>query len=90
MPSSQVEPADVIIVEGILVLHMQELRAQCNMCIYVDTGGTEVPAFTKHLAHNTFKKARNHAGKWKYTQTTSNKHNVMSAMIKSVPVGTRI
>lgn len=35
----QVEPADVIILEGILVLHMQELRAHCNMLVYVDTGG---------------------------------------------------
>lgn len=34
----QVDPADVIIVEGILVLYMQELRDQCNMKIYVDTG----------------------------------------------------
>jgi uridine kinase len=34
----QVDPADVIILEGILVLHMQELRAHCNMLVYVDTG----------------------------------------------------
>jgi uridine kinase len=34
----QVDPADVIIVEGILVLHMEELRAHCNMLVYVDTG----------------------------------------------------
>ncbi len=34
----QVEPADVIIVEGILVLHMEELRSECNMKVYVDTG----------------------------------------------------
>ncbi|WIA28487.1 hypothetical protein OEZ86_011030 [Tetradesmus obliquus] len=33
----KVEPADVIILEGILVLHMQELRAHCNMLVYVDT-----------------------------------------------------
>jgi hypothetical protein len=26
-------------VEGILVLHMEELRAHCNMLVYVDTGG---------------------------------------------------
>lgn len=29
----------MIIVEGILVLYMEELREQCNMKIYVDTGG---------------------------------------------------
>jgi len=34
----QVEPAKVIILEGILVLHIPELREQCSMCIYVDTG----------------------------------------------------
>ncbi|KAF8072566.1 UKL1 [Scenedesmus sp. PABB004] len=33
----KVEPADVIVVEGILVLHMEELRSQCNMNVYVDT-----------------------------------------------------
>eukprot|EP00878_Enallax_costatus_P013746 GHUV01014377.1.p1 GENE.GHUV01014377.1~~GHUV01014377.1.p1 ORF type:complete len:419 (+),score=148.45 GHUV01014377.1:563-1819(+) len=35
--TKKVDPADVIIVEGILVLYMQELREQCNMKIYVDT-----------------------------------------------------
>jgi uridine kinase len=35
----QVDPADVIILEGILVLHIQELRDHCNMLVYVDTGG---------------------------------------------------
>ena len=30
-------PADVVIIEGILVLHMQEVREACNMKIYVDT-----------------------------------------------------
>eukprot|EP00879_Flechtneria_rotunda_P023084 GHRR01024403.1.p1 GENE.GHRR01024403.1~~GHRR01024403.1.p1 ORF type:complete len:319 (+),score=73.59 GHRR01024403.1:1545-2501(+) len=35
--TKKVEPADVIILEGILVLHMKELRSQCNMCVYVDT-----------------------------------------------------
>lgn len=34
----QVEPADVIIVEGILVLHMPEVAGICNMKVYVDTG----------------------------------------------------
>lgn len=34
----QVEPAKVIILEGILVLHMPELREECSMKIYVDTG----------------------------------------------------
>lgn len=33
----QVCPADVIIVEGILVLHMEEVRDFLNMKIYVDT-----------------------------------------------------
>jgi uridine kinase len=35
----QVDPADVVIVEGILVLHEPELRDILNMKIYVDTGG---------------------------------------------------
>lgn len=35
--SKRVEPAKVIILEGILVLHIPELREQCSMCIYVDT-----------------------------------------------------
>jgi hypothetical protein len=34
----QVDPAKVIILEGILVLHIPELREQCSMRIYVDTG----------------------------------------------------
>lgn len=33
----RVEPADVIIVEGILVLHMEEIRERLNMKVYVDT-----------------------------------------------------
>ncbi|KAF8062067.1 UKL1 [Scenedesmus sp. PABB004] len=33
----KVEPADVVIVEGILVLHVPELRAALNMRVYVDT-----------------------------------------------------
>lgn len=33
----RVEPADVVIVEGILVLHMPEIRDLLNMKIYVDT-----------------------------------------------------
>lgn len=36
--SVQVDPADVVVVEGILVLHVPELREQLNMKIYVDTG----------------------------------------------------
>lgn len=36
---AQVDPADVVIVEGILVLHVPELRDQLNMKVYVDTGG---------------------------------------------------
>lgn len=36
----QVDPADVVIVEGILVLHVPELRDMLNMKIYVDTGGS--------------------------------------------------
>lgn len=31
-------PADVVVVEGILVLAMKEVREMCNMKIYVDTG----------------------------------------------------
>ena len=33
----KVLPADVIIMEGILVLHMEEIRSMLNMKIYVDT-----------------------------------------------------
>lgn len=33
----RVEPADVIIVEGILALHMEEIRPYLNMKVYVDT-----------------------------------------------------
>ena len=33
----RVEPADVIIVEGIMVLHMPEVRELLNMKVYVDT-----------------------------------------------------
>lgn len=33
----RVEPADVVIVEGIMVLHMEEVRQMLNMKIYVDT-----------------------------------------------------
>ena len=33
----RVNPADVIIIEGILVLHMEEIRSMLNMKIYVDT-----------------------------------------------------
>ena len=33
----RVEPADVIIVEGILVLHMPDILAMLNMKIFVDT-----------------------------------------------------
>lgn len=32
-----VVPADVVIIEGILVLHMEDVRQACNMRIYVDT-----------------------------------------------------
>ena len=32
-----VEPADVIIIEGILVLAMEEVRSLCHMKIFVDT-----------------------------------------------------
>lgn len=35
--SHRVAPADVVIIEGILVLHMEELREVCNMRIFVDT-----------------------------------------------------
>lgn len=31
-----VEPADVILIEGILVLHMQAIREECDMKIFVD------------------------------------------------------
>jgi len=33
----RVEPADVVIIEGIMVLHMEEVRQMLNMKIYVDT-----------------------------------------------------
>ncbi len=33
----RVEPADVVIIEGILVLHMEEIRNLLQMKIYVDT-----------------------------------------------------
>ena len=33
----RVPPADVVIVEGILVLHMEQIRDLLNMKIYVDT-----------------------------------------------------
>jgi uridine kinase len=33
----RVEPADVVIIEGIMVLHMQEIRDLLHMKIYVDT-----------------------------------------------------
>nr|QKY14883.1 uridine kinase (UK) [Polytomella parva] len=33
----RVEPADVIIIEGILVLHEQSVRNLCNMKVFVDT-----------------------------------------------------
>lgn len=33
----RVEPADVVIIEGIMVLHMPEVRNRLNMRIFVDT-----------------------------------------------------
>ena len=33
----RVEPADVVIIEGILVLHMEEIRSLLNMRVFVDT-----------------------------------------------------
>lgn len=33
----RVPPADVIVVEGILILHMQRIREMLNMKIFVDT-----------------------------------------------------
>lgn len=33
----RVEPADVVIIEGILVLHMESVRSLLNMKIFVDT-----------------------------------------------------
>lgn len=33
-----VGPADVVVVEGILVLAMEEVRSLCNMKVFVDTG----------------------------------------------------
>lgn len=35
--SQRVTPADVVIIEGILVLYMEEIRQMCNMKIFVDT-----------------------------------------------------
>lgn len=37
LETRRVEPADVVIVEGILVLHMEAVRQMLNMKIYVDT-----------------------------------------------------
>ena len=33
----RVMPADVVVLEGILVLHMEEIRSLLNMKVYVDT-----------------------------------------------------
>lgn len=33
----RVEPADVVIIEGILVLHIESIRQMLNMKIFVDT-----------------------------------------------------
>lgn len=33
----RVEPADVVIIEGILVLHMEEVRERLHMKVFVDT-----------------------------------------------------
>lgn len=33
----RVEPADVIVIEGILVLHIPEVCSRLNMKVYVDT-----------------------------------------------------
>ncbi|CAG9462345.1 unnamed protein product [Pedinophyceae sp. YPF-701] len=35
--TTRVNPADVIILEGILVLHMERIRELCNMKVFVDT-----------------------------------------------------
>mmetsp|Transcript_122338 Transcript_122338/g.351490 ORF Transcript_122338/g.351490 Transcript_122338/m.351490 type:complete len:471 (-) Transcript_122338:29-1441(-) len=35
--SRYVQPADVVIIEGIMVLHSAEIRDRCNMKIFVDT-----------------------------------------------------
>ena len=35
--STHVTPADVVIIEGILVLHMEDVRNECHMKIFVDT-----------------------------------------------------
>lgn len=35
--TQRMEPADVVIIEGILVLHEPQLRAMLNMKIFVDT-----------------------------------------------------
>lgn len=35
--TQRVQPADVVIIEGILVLHSEEIRNACNMKIFVDT-----------------------------------------------------
>jgi uridine kinase len=32
-----IQPADVVVIEGILVLHMEEIRDMLNMKVYVDT-----------------------------------------------------
>ncbi len=35
--STHVAPADVVIIEGIMVLHMEDVRRECHMKIFVDT-----------------------------------------------------
>lgn len=49
----QVDPAKVIILEGILVLHIPELREQCSMRIFVDTGMCTQPELQVNLQPNT-------------------------------------
>ena len=50
----RVDPADVIIIEGILVLHMAGLRDLLSMKIYVDTGASARCALYFYLFHHFF------------------------------------
>lgn len=72
--SRRVEPADVVIIEGILVLHMEEIRSLCNMSIFVDTGEPLLqaafsPTLIHCVCHSTFKFLRVYSKLMFYTQT---------------------
>lgn len=55
-----VSPADVIILEGILVLSMPEVRQQCNMRIFVDTD--DDVRLARRIRRDTSERGRNVEG----------------------------